>query len=105
MIRMSVLRCPQGHQWESSDTGMADQLVGEESCPACGATSRDLPPPPQPPLPAARALEDLLAGPDDRTPTPPLQGPMVRETELHRPVDVAPVELPGYEILDVLGRG
>ena len=76
------LSCPQGHQWEASD---ADKGVST-ACPICGVGIATLKPDQND---AATVLQVQVE------PLP------IREV----PLDQAPPELPGFEILGELGRG
>jgi eukaryotic-like serine/threonine-protein kinase len=76
------LSCPQGHQWEASDADTGDSTA----CPICGVGIATL----KPDQNDAATVLQLQA-----EPLP------IRQV----PLDQAPPELPGFEILGELGRG
>src|SRR5947209_6285537 len=80
---LKLLTCPQGHFWEA-----ADDAVGQEVCPECGAPADSLP------------LLDLAPteGPPASVPPPTAAPPPLRD-QAGRPV------VAGYQVLEHLGTG
>src|SRR5262245_48221564 len=124
------LTCPQGHRWEPDPANPPPDPHRPAVCPVCGDPARGPAPggPAAPTItleedgigqkgvktvslggapPPVQAVDSIgLAGPRTQTPpgalTQPVAGPARREAEkkVERPTDV-----PGYEILGILGRG
>jgi WD40 repeat protein/tRNA A-37 threonylcarbamoyl transferase component Bud32 len=92
--------CPNGHRWEGDADHPAARGGADPVCPRCG-TLADTATPREPapvssgtePLPASTSGEHTVLDRGARKPLPPAAGPE------HRP------SIPGYEILEELGRG
>jgi serine/threonine protein kinase len=78
--------CPQGHRWEASGERPPDAPGLAGACPQCGS----------PPLPQTRVLPAQGVAPgEEATMGPPVAGPGREELPA----------IPGYEILELRGRG
>jgi serine/threonine-protein kinase len=96
--------CPNGHRWEADSDATA---VGAEQfppCPVCSGLYSD-PPPPRAPLAGARALGEQIVGPAERTALDSTNPPDDGLTGPRAPAVLDFPQLPGYEILSVLGHG
>jgi serine/threonine protein kinase len=89
------LTCPRGHEWEPRAPGDSAAAGEESACPVCGG-------PGEPPGPASAAADDGAS----RT-LPPSQVPSRVPALAPPPADGRGglPELPGYEVLEELGRG
>jgi serine/threonine protein kinase len=84
--------CPQGHQWEASEGGSdADRAAGLV-CPVCGA-------PTVPPDRAATVPETIVLSPEQA------HAAAIEADLLIAPAVTGRTAVPGYEILEELGRG
>src|SRR3954468_7262839 len=97
--------CPLGHQWEVSQGGGPPSPQAPIVCPVCGAVAVSVPtlvpstdwhprdelPPPPRPLPCP-----VMASPST---------PDAQKDTLPLPASSPPPSIPGYEILEELGRG
>jgi hypothetical protein len=89
-----TMRCTQGHQWEPPSDATLDRDVLPE-CPVCGSASND------DLAPVDSGTLDTLAGNVHRPSTTSGAARPLPPRAPSRP----PVNLPGYEIMDELGRG
>jgi hypothetical protein len=111
------LTCPQGHQWEFQDRGLATFPDSPVVCPVCAATA--LAPTQEPagnePAKAGTLPPNPAPAEDSEAktlPPVPAGGPLIAECPALPPPESAPAsatqELPGilgYDVLDELGRG
>jgi serine/threonine protein kinase/WD40 repeat protein len=81
-----VCTCPQGHRWEVSPGGAVEAAPASSSCPTCGA--------PATVEPSTLTLAVHGTDPGRTLPFPPPGGP-------REPLPL----LPGYEVIEELGRG
>src|SRR5262245_40197477 len=100
--------CPHGHSWEEP-IGSTAEPDTSLSCPICSASYAD-PPPPRAALNAARDLQERIrrrgdeAKSTDASETP--TGILPEDPSLVGEADVKDwPNIPGYEILEVLGHG
>jgi serine/threonine protein kinase len=103
---MPRLTCPNGHQWEAPSAADTPAPGKNTVCPVCGAPTETFPTPgARTPLGDARTATPCAA-PARSAVAEPLQ-----RTAVHAPEALAPAAapasdlVPGYEVLEELGRG